>query len=51
MDNVFNRTYYETLALYESRLPGQDAIERIHATTGYPRTIMGGVTIRLFPNR
>jgi outer membrane receptor protein involved in Fe transport len=49
MDNLFNKTYYETLALYESQLRGQDAKERIHATTGYPRTVIGGVTIHLFP--
>jgi Carboxypeptidase regulatory-like domain len=47
MDNMLNKSYYETLALYESQLKGQEARERIHATTGYPRTVIGGVTIRL----
>jgi outer membrane receptor protein involved in Fe transport len=49
MDNLFDKSYYETLALYESRLPGEEPVERIHATTGYPRTVIGGVTIHLFP--
>lgn len=49
MDNIFNKSYYETLAYYESRLQGQEPLERIHATTGYPLTVIGGVTIRLFP--
>jgi outer membrane receptor protein involved in Fe transport len=51
MDNLFNKSYYETMALYESRLQGEDPVERIHATTGYPRTVTGGVTIHLFPKR
>ena len=51
MDNLFNKSYYETLAMYESRLPGEDPQERIHATTGYPRTVIGGVTIHLFPKK
>jgi outer membrane receptor protein involved in Fe transport len=49
MDNIFNKSYYETLAMYESRLQGEEPKERIHATTGYPRTVIGGVTIHLFP--
>lgn len=49
MDNMFNKSYYETLAYYESRLQGEEPKERIHATTGYPLTVIGGVTIRLFP--
>lgn len=49
MDNMFDKQYYETLAYYESRLQGEEPKERIHATTGYPLTVIGGVTIRLFP--
>ncbi|MEQ1885550.1 MAG: TonB-dependent receptor [Bryobacteraceae bacterium] len=49
MDNVLNKTFFETFERYTSRLPGQDPLERVHGTPGYPRTIMGGITIRLFP--
>lgn len=45
-DNVFNKTYFETMQLYTSRLAGQNPLERVHGTTGYPRTIMAGVTIK-----
>jgi len=51
LDNLFDKSYYETMALYESRLPGEDPVERIHATTGYPRTVTGGLTIHLFRKR
>ena len=49
MDNMFNKTFYETYERYTSRLPGEDPLERVHATTGYPRTMIGGLTIHLFP--
>lgn len=49
MDNIFNKSFYETYERYTSRLPGEDPLERVHGTPGYPRTITGGVTIRLSP--
>jgi outer membrane cobalamin receptor len=51
IDNILNKSYFETYERYTSRLPGQDAMERAHGTTGYPRTFIGGVTIRLFPKK
>ena len=48
VDNLLDRNYYETQNYFESRLPGQDALSRIHATPGYPRTITAGLTFRLF---
>lgn len=47
IDNALNRSYYETQNYFESRLPGQDPMYRIHATPGYPLTIMAGLTFRL----
>ncbi len=47
VDNVFDRRYYETFERYTSRLRGQLPLERVHGTPGYPRTIAGGVTLRL----
>jgi hypothetical protein len=49
MDNMFDKAFYETFERYTSRLAGEDPLERVHGTPGYPRTIIGGVTIRLFP--
>jgi hypothetical protein len=48
IDNLTDRSYWETQNYYESRLPGQDAITRIHATPGYPLTVMVGMTFRMF---
>ena len=48
LDNVADRAYWETQNYYESRLPGQDPLARIHATPGYPRTLMVGLTFRGF---
>lgn len=48
IDNVFDRTYYETVDRYTSALRGQDPVERFHVTPGYPITFVGGVTFRLF---
>jgi outer membrane receptor protein involved in Fe transport len=48
IDNLANRQYYEMQNYFESRLAGQEAMERIHATPGYPRTFMVGLTFRLF---
>jgi len=47
VDNMLNRSYYETQNYFESRLSGQDPRYRIHATPGYPITIMAGLTFRL----
>jgi outer membrane receptor protein involved in Fe transport len=47
-DNILDKVYYETFEMYTSQLRGQRPIERVHGTAGYPRTIMAGVTIRLF---
>jgi outer membrane receptor protein involved in Fe transport len=48
IDNVFDRTYYETVDSYTSALRGQAPMERFHVTPGYPITFVGGVSIRLF---
>lgn len=48
IDNMFDRTYYETVDRYTSALRGQDPVERFHVTPGYPITFVGGVTFRLF---
>ena len=48
VDNVGNRSYWETQNYYESRLPGQPPSTRIHVTPGYPLTVMAGLTFRLF---
>jgi outer membrane receptor protein involved in Fe transport len=47
LDNLTNRAYYETQNYFESRLPGQEPISRIHGTPGYPITVMVGMTFRL----
>lgn len=46
MDNMFDRDYWEMQNFFESRLPGQVAMERIHGTPGYGRTIVAGLTLR-----
>ena len=48
VDNILNRSYWETQNYYESRLPGQLPMSRIHATPGYPVTVMAGITVRSF---
>jgi hypothetical protein len=48
-DNLLNKFFYETFEMYTSALKGQSPMERVHGTPGYPRTIMAGVTIHLFP--
>jgi outer membrane receptor protein involved in Fe transport len=47
IDNLTDRAYWETQNYYESRLPGQPPMTRIHATPGYPLTVMVGMTFRL----
>ncbi|MDX2266640.1 MAG: TonB-dependent receptor [Bryobacter sp.] len=50
VDNIFDKQYFETFSHYTSRVaPGAEAIDRIHGTPGYPLTVVGGVTVRLFP--
>ncbi|MBI5085110.1 MAG: TonB-dependent receptor [Acidobacteria bacterium] len=46
-DNLFNRPYYETQNYFESRLPGQEPRFRVHATPGYSRTLIAGISVRL----
>ncbi|MGH9722453.1 MAG: TonB-dependent receptor [Bryobacteraceae bacterium] len=48
VDNLANRDYYETQNYFESRLAGQDARPRIHATPGYGTTVTAGLTFRLW---
>jgi hypothetical protein len=48
IDNLTDRSYWETQNYYESRLRGQNPVSRIHATPGYPLTVMAGVTVRMF---
>jgi outer membrane receptor protein involved in Fe transport len=48
IDNLTDRSYWETQNYYESRLAGQQAMSRIHATPGYPLTLMAGITFRMF---
>lgn len=48
IDNVFDRTYYETVDSYTSALKGQEPMERFHVTPGYPITFVGGLSLRLF---
>jgi outer membrane receptor protein involved in Fe transport len=47
VDNILNRNYYETQNYFESRLRGEPAAFRIHATPGYSRTVMASLTVRL----
>lgn len=49
MDNLTSRDYFETQNYFESRVsPAAPAISRIHATPGYPLTVVVGVTVRLW---
>lgn len=48
LDNLTNRSYWETQNYYESRLLNQEPKSRIHGTPGYPLTVMAGMTFRLF---
>ena len=43
VDNMLNRSYYETQNYFESQLPGQPPMYRIHGTPGYPITVMAGL--------
>lgn len=47
IDNLFDKHYFETQNFFESRLrPGDDPVERIHATPGYRFGVTAGVTLR-----
>lgn len=46
VDNLFDRFYWETQNYFTSRLAGQEPAERIHATPGYGRTVVAGLTLR-----
>ncbi len=46
-DNLFDREYWETQNFFESRLPGQGPVERIHATPTYGRAVVAGITLHL----
>ena len=47
IDNVTNKTYYETQNYFASRIsPAEAATERIHGTPGYPVGFTAGVTFR-----
>ncbi len=48
LDNLTSREYYETQNYFESRVaPLDPTIARIHATPGYPLTVVAGITFRL----
>jgi outer membrane receptor protein involved in Fe transport len=47
LDNMTNRDYYETQNYFESQLPGQGPVSRIHGTPGYPLNAVVGLTFRL----
>ena len=47
MDNLLNRDFYETQNYFESRAtPNAPVVARIHATPGYPLTVVAGLTLR-----
>lgn len=47
LDNLLDRSYWETQNYFESRVtPDAPAIERIHATPGFPLTAVVGLTLR-----
>ena len=48
LDNLTSRDYYETQNYFESRVtPLAPVIARIHATPGFPLTVVAGMTFRL----
>jgi outer membrane receptor protein involved in Fe transport len=48
VDNLFDKQYFETFERYTSALRGETPFERVHGTPGYGRTVVGGLTFRLF---
>jgi outer membrane receptor for monomeric catechols len=47
LDNLTGRDYYETQNYFESQLPGEAPVWRIHGTPAYPLTAVVGLTFRL----
>ena len=48
LDNLTNRDYYETQNYFDSRVtPFAPVVARIHATPGYPLSVVAGITLRL----
>ncbi len=47
VDNVMDRSYYETQNYFESDLLGRGSAFRIHGTPGYGRTVVAGLTFRM----
>jgi len=48
IDNLTDKQYYETQNYFESRVtPTAPALDRIHATPGYPVGFTAGLTFRL----
>jgi len=48
LDNLTSRDYYETQNYFESRVtPLAPVVARIHATPGFPLTVVAGMTFRL----
>jgi hypothetical protein len=46
LDNITNRDFYETQNYFESRVtPDAPIVSRIHATPGYPLTVVAGITL------
>ena len=47
LDNLTNRDFYETQNYFDSRVtPDAPVVARIHATPGYPLTVIAGITMR-----
>jgi outer membrane receptor protein involved in Fe transport len=47
LDNLANRSYYETQNYFESRVaPDAPVVARIHATPAYPLSAVAGMTLR-----
>jgi outer membrane receptor protein involved in Fe transport len=47
LDNLTDRDYYETQNYFESRVtPDAPILARVHATAGYPLTVIAGITMR-----
>jgi hypothetical protein len=47
LDNLTSRDFYETQNYFDSRVtPDAPVVARIHATPGYPLTVIAGITMR-----
>lgn len=50
IDNLLNKRFFETQNYFKSRVrPDADAVERIHATPGYPLNVTVGLTFKFLP--